>query len=73
MFTMVSNRHFRKKILKELAHNISPKHIMDGKVKIRGMSSVPNTLGRQIGILPVGNPSVRPRRSKPRSLNIPKG
>jgi hypothetical protein len=24
MFTMVSNRHFRKKILKELAHNISP-------------------------------------------------
>jgi hypothetical protein len=46
---------------------------MDGKVKIRGMSSVPNTLGRQIGILPVGNPSVRPRRSKPRSLKIPKG
>lgn len=38
---------------------------MDGKVKTRGTSSVPNTLGRQFGILPVGNPPVRPRRPKP--------
>jgi hypothetical protein len=41
-------------------------HTMDGKVKTRGTSSVPNTLGRQFGILPVGNPPVRPRRQKPR-------
>jgi hypothetical protein len=35
-------------------------HIMDGKVKTRETSSVPNTLGRQIGILPIGNPPIRP-------------
>ncbi|XP_076072522.1 uncharacterized protein LOC143044404 [Mytilus galloprovincialis] len=40
---------------------------MDGKVKARGTTSVPSSVGRQIGVLPVGNPPVRPR--KPKSSN----
>lgn len=43
---------------------------MDGKVKTRVTAAVPNSLGRQIGILPVGNPPVRPRRPKPSTTYI---
>lgn len=39
---------------------------MEGRLKARSSGSVPSTLGRQIGVLPVGNPPPRARRPNPR-------
>ncbi|XP_062567136.1 protein phosphatase 1 regulatory subunit 7-like isoform X1 [Saccostrea cucullata] len=41
---------------------------MDGRLKARTSGSVPSTLGRQIGVLPVGNPPPRARRPQPRQI-----
>lgn len=39
---------------------------MEGRLKARSSGSIPSTLGRQIGVLPVGNPPPRARRPNPR-------
>lgn len=39
---------------------------MEGRLKARSSGSIPSTLGRQIGVLPVGNPPPRARRLNPR-------
>lgn len=44
---------------------------MEGKLKARSSGSIPSTLGRQIGVLPVGNPPPRARRPNPRQVLPP--
>lgn len=39
---------------------------MEGRLKARSSGSIPSTLGRQIGVLPVDNPPPRARRPNPR-------
>lgn len=39
---------------------------MEGRLTARSSGSIPSTLGRQIGVLPVGNPPPRARRPNPR-------
>lgn len=45
---------------------------MEGRLKARSSGSIPSTLGRQIGVLPVGNPPPRARRPNPRYVIHPR-